>query len=74
MQAKRYPCPCCGNEHIEEPGGYEICDVCGWEDDPVQSADPQFAGGANEMSLLRCRELWSKGIRPKPNPIIKRTT
>ena len=52
------PCPCCGAEEIGELGAYEICPVCGWEDDPVQSADPSYAGGANDMSLLEAREAW----------------
>jgi hypothetical protein len=40
-------------------GEYEICEICGWEDDPVQSADPDYAGGANEESLNECRAKWT---------------
>jgi hypothetical protein len=29
--------------------------VCFWEDDAVQFNDPQFEGGANEMSLSTAR-------------------
>jgi Cysteine-rich CPCC len=47
-----YPCPCCGFETFSEPpGSYEICDICGWEDDHVQLAHPLIGGGANRMSL-----------------------
>jgi len=42
------------------PGTYEICPVCGWEDDPVQFRDPDRAGGANEMSLNEARAAWKK--------------
>ena len=28
-----YTCPCCGHGTLDERGAYEICDVCGWEDD-----------------------------------------
>lgn len=52
------PCPCCGSQTISEAGAYEICDVCGWEDDPVQCADPAYAGGANAESLSVARERW----------------
>ncbi|MBO9829905.1 hypothetical protein J7373_16760 [Xanthomonas sp. A2111] len=52
------PCPCCGNLTIEEPGQYEICPVCQWEDDPVQSGDPGYSGGANELSLNQARIHW----------------
>lgn len=47
-----YPCPSCGFLVFgEPPGSFEICEVCGWEDDVVQLEDPTFAGGANIDSL-----------------------
>ena len=48
---KRYRCPVCGRHIFEEMDAYEICPVCGWEDDPSQRRDPDLAGGANKMSL-----------------------
>lgn len=50
------PCPCCGCRTLDEIGAYEICDVCGWEDDPVQSTDPDYRGGANKESLNEARQ------------------
>ena len=55
-----HPCPCCGNAVISELGAYEICKVCGWEDDPTQSADPNYKGGANTKSLNEARNAWMK--------------
>ncbi|AON55491.1 CPCC family cysteine-rich protein [Herbaspirillum seropedicae] len=48
-----YPCRCCASPVFFSPpdGDYSVCPVCGWEDDPVQFADPDCRGGANEMSL-----------------------
>jgi hypothetical protein len=40
------------------PGTYQICPVCYWEDDPVQFADPTYAGGANQVSLLEARKNY----------------
>ena len=57
---KLIPCPCCGSKTLSESGVYEICDVCGWEDDPVQSANPNYAGGANKQSLNEARKAWQK--------------
>ena len=54
------PCPCCGNQTITESGAYEICSICGWEDDPVQLANSSYKGGANSMSLDEARQLWNK--------------
>lgn len=54
---RRYPCPCCGLWTLTEPtgGSCAICPVCFWEDDPVQQDDPQYAGGANHVSLATAR-------------------
>lgn len=48
---RKYRCPVCKRHYFDEIGGYEICPVCGWEDDPLQRREPDFEGGANELSL-----------------------
>ncbi|MBQ1400748.1 MAG: hypothetical protein IIY99_00195 [Firmicutes bacterium] len=48
---RKYRCPVCGKHYFNEIGAYEICPVCGWEDDPLQRREPDFRGGANKMSL-----------------------
>jgi len=49
-------CPCCGRRTLSErPGSYEICEICFWEDDPVQLLDPAYRGGANSPSLMECQ-------------------
>ncbi|MBA3040031.1 MAG: hydrolase [Alphaproteobacteria bacterium] len=53
-----FTCPCCERYSFTEAGRYEICDVCGWEHDPVQEARPNLAGGANKVSLLQARESY----------------
>jgi hypothetical protein len=53
-------CPCCGAKTIAEVGEYEICDVCDWEDDPMQRENPDDALGANTMSLNQYRAEWKK--------------
>jgi cysteine-rich CPCC protein len=81
---QRYPCPCCGFLTLEEvpPGSFEICPVCWWEDDAVQYAHPDMAGGANRVSLNEARENVRRigasepeGLRsvrpPKPDEIPK---
>jgi cold shock CspA family protein len=58
--APGFACPVCGAPVAGEPSAYEICVVCGWEDDPVQSDDPAFRGGANTMSLDEARADWRR--------------
>ena len=51
-----FPCPACGFLTLgQPPGSYDICDVCGWEDDPAQLASPRLGGGANRESLLEAQ-------------------
>lgn len=52
-----YACACCGYLTLSEepPGTFEICPVCGWEDDEVQFDDPAFEGGANSVSLNQAK-------------------
>ncbi|MDC6178255.1 hypothetical protein C2I33_22795 [Ralstonia solanacearum] len=53
-----FACPCCGEKTLFELGVYEICPICLWEDDPTQSTDPEYKGGANDCSLVDAREKW----------------
>ena len=53
-----YQCYCCG--YFTLPGAwdntFEICPVCYWEDDGIQSGDPAYEGGANGVSLITARK------------------
>jgi|GEM_PF-1526760 len=52
----RYPCPCCGLPSIDEPGIYDICAVCWWEDD---GHDGLSAFSPNRIPLLEARANFS---------------
>ena len=51
-------CACCGNFTLEKDSLFDICDICGWENDEVQEEKPDFAGGANNMSLNQYKEFY----------------
>ncbi|MCH1429136.1 MAG: hypothetical protein L7U87_00085 [Chlamydiales bacterium] len=57
-----FSCPCCGYLTLsdEAPGSYEICEVCGWEDDILQYQEIDYKGGANTMSLREARENYKE--------------
>jgi hypothetical protein len=44
---------------------YEICDVCYWQNDPVQLRNPDYKGGANVMSLNEARKAYKQGKEVK---------
>jgi hypothetical protein len=48
-----FPCPACGFVVFAEPSGsYDICPICGWEDDHVQLRYPSSTVGANSGASL----------------------
>jgi hypothetical protein len=69
-------CPCCGYLTLPDshPGSFDLCPICYWEDDPIQLAAPDYAGGANPFSLRQsqqnyiaigaCDETMLKNVRP----------
>lgn len=58
---EKVKCPCCGKQTLDEAGVWDICEHCGWEDDPLQSKEPDLAGGANKPSLNEARKLHQAG-------------
>jgi rubredoxin len=56
-----YACPCCGYLTFDEdpPGTFEICPICGWEDDEIQFNAPDCVGGANKVSLNQARKNFA---------------
>ncbi len=56
----KYPCVCCGHLTVDEPPcSYQICPVCGWEDDDVQLRWPDWAAGANRTSLVEAQRNFA---------------
>jgi hypothetical protein len=53
-------CSCCGYKTIDKEGLYEICEVCYWEDDPIQKDKPDSDNGANSVSLNQAKENFKK--------------
>ena len=53
----KFACPCCGYKTFghEPNASYDICQVCYWEDDPIQLGDSNYEGGANPMFLKQAQ-------------------
>jgi RNA polymerase subunit RPABC4/transcription elongation factor Spt4 len=55
---KMKPCPSCGFLVFSElPGSYDICPICGWEDDDVQLKWPGLRIGANSICLYESQQI-----------------
>jgi hypothetical protein len=62
-----HKCPVCGKYEFEDDSCYDICPFCGWEDDGVQLSDPNFDGGANELSLNQYKFHYKQKIKENPD-------
>lgn len=61
----RHPCAACGFEVFARPvGSTETCPVCGWIDDLVQLAQPDFVVGPN--AGLSLRQAQSRALAARP--------
>lgn len=60
-ERKNTLCPVCKKYHFSTIKSYEICPICGWEDDCLQRKNPDFKGGANKMSLNEAIEIYKSG-------------
>ena len=57
-----HKCPVCGEYMFEDEMSYDICPVCGWEDD-----DYFEGGGANDMSLNEAIDDFKNKRHINPN-------
>lgn len=58
FNTKRKRCACCEQYTLPANSVYEICENCGWVDDPSQNQNMDLINGANPMSLRQARALW----------------
>ena len=66
MSPQKHPCPCCGYYTLEEEM-YDICPVCFWEDDPIQTDKPDTSRGANRITLTQGRQNYQRYGASKPD-------
>jgi hypothetical protein len=57
---KSYTCNCC-KQQVPGDGGYDICHLCGWENEPGETNYPDEDGGPNHMTLNEGIANYKKG-------------
>ena len=56
-------CPVCGRTMLDD---FDICEVCGWHEDPLALLRPNLCeGGPNYIPLSIYRDRWKEGVRDK---------
>lgn len=68
----QHNCPICGKYSFVQDNSFDICKYCGWEDDEIQTKDPYFWGGANELSLIDYKKNYDEEIKKNPDFYWKR--
>ena len=58
IEVSKNICACCGTIYVDF---FDICDVCGWQNDPLQNKYSDYEGGANKMSLNEAKEAYRQG-------------
>jgi len=57
---QKYPCPCCGYlVFTTQPGSYQTCPICLWQDNLAQLRFPLMPGAANTVSLERGQQNFA---------------
>lgn len=61
-----HKCPVCGKYEFADEASFDICPYCGWEDDPVMEAEPDYTGGANYLCLNDFRKQYQRLLAENP--------
>ncbi len=54
-------CPVCGKFKFLSDTASDICDVCGWESDPMQDEDHDVCYCRNNMSVNKAKKAYAEG-------------
>lgn len=78
--ATRHVCDCCGYRTLLNAGHYEICPVCGWEDDRSDNnrrhGGPDAPSGPNGIGLTQARASYGAygAANEKSKPYVRDPT
>ncbi len=56
----KHKCPVCGKYTFKDVDDYDICPICGWENETYGETYPDSDGGANSISLNESRRIWNE--------------
>lgn len=64
-------CPVCELHNFASENDFDICPLCGWENDGVQMNDHDYWGGANELTVNESKVLYEISMRADQKNALK---
>lgn len=61
----KFLCPCCQKTVFDKNEEFDICPICLWQYEKIQLIDPDYCGGANQMSLNEYRLNFYAGNKAR---------
>lgn len=55
---EKHLCPVCRCFEFEKRLSFEICEICGWQDDILDENDPDAITGANSVELEEAKRQY----------------
>lgn len=60
-----YKCSCCEYLTLSEKGEYDICRLCGWEDDGTLPSENEKYSSVNACTLQESKDKFLKSFKEK---------
>lgn len=57
---RRFQCPCCDHFTLAERRSFEVCPICGWEDDGQDLDELDRVSGPNHITLREARSNFER--------------